>query len=291
MRAIQQMQRAAMTGRLFVVAIHIGNTEDLTARSVRILRNASRIACESLSRAKILLKHLDIPFNKSSLIVLKDVHEDAGTSQVLRALDAGHEVALVVDAGTPLISDPGFRVVRETHSRGIATTPVPGASSLTALASVSPIPLNTFKFIGFLRSRGEAKRSQLADIGDSQVPTIFFETSKRVLATLRTWIDLGFGNREVFLGRELTKTHEELLYGSVADVCRKLENRPQVLGEFVGVLAESTVEIKTLEADSLIRELLPHVKPAQIARIVANVTSLPRDEAYLRTTELRERLS
>ncbi len=280
-----------MTGRLFVVAIHIGNTEDLTARSVRVLRNASRIACESLSRAQILLKHLDIPFNKTKLIVLKDVHEDTGTRQVLHALDAGHEVALVVDAGTPLISDPGFRVVREAFSRGITTTPIPGSSSLTALASVSPIPLNTFKFTGFLRSRGAAKRSQLAEIGDSQVPTIFFETSKRVVATMRTWVDLGFGNRDVFLGRELTKTHEEFLYGSVEDVRCQLEDRPQVLGEFVGVLAASPVEVKTLEADSLIRELLPHVKIAQIARIVSNVTSMARDKAYLRATELRERLS
>lgn len=280
-----------MTGRLFVVAIHIGNTEDLTERSVRVLRGVSRIACESLSRAQILLKHLDISFHKSSLIVLKDVREDIGSHQVLQALKEGHKVALVVDAGTPLISDPGFRLVREAFSQGIGIVPIPGTSSITALASVSPIPLNRFQFVGFLRATGQAKRSQLASLGDSQVPTVFFETSKRILATLRTWVELGFGDREVFLGRELTKTHEELIYGSVKEVCVQLEDRPRVLGEIVGALAAASSVARTLEADSLIRELLPHVKTAQIARIVANLTSVEREEAYHRATELRQRLS
>lgn len=280
-----------MTGRLFVVAIHIGNSEDLTDRSVRVLRSVSRIACESLSRAQLLLKHLDIAFRKNSLIVLKDVREDIGSKQVLQALNDGHQVALVVDAGTPLISDPGFRLVREVVSQGIGIVPIPGTSSITALASVSPIPLNRFQFVGFLRATGQAKRSQLASLADSQIPTIFFETSKRILSTLRTWIELGFSDREVFLGRELTKTHEELLFGSVEEVCLQLADRPRVLGEIVGVLAATPSSTKTLEADSLITELLPHVKIAQIARIVANLTSVERDEAYHRATELRERLS
>ncbi len=246
-----------------------------------------RIACESVRRAQILLNHFDIPFDKNGLIRLDDAHEDAATDRVVTALQAGEDVALVSDAGTPLISDPGFLVVRKSFDLGIHVVPVSGPSSITTIASVSPIPLNQFQFVGFLKTSGSTRRKQLFELGASTVPTIFFETANRMLAVLEVMQELGLGNRDLCLGRELTKTYEELLYGTVDQVREELGDRGEVLGEFVGVLGGSDDSSSHRNADELIQQLLPHLQVPQIARIVANLTDLDRRTAYQRAMELR----
>lgn len=276
---------------LYVVAVHIGNIEDLSGRAARILQSVDRIACESVAHTKILLNNLGIPVDRSKLFVLNDINEHQASEYVLDLVAQGRDVAIVTDSGTPLISDPGYNAIRRAFERKVPVVPIPGPCSLTAIASVCPIPLNSFQFIGFVRPSGQEKRRHLVSIAESTVASVFFETAKRILSTLAILTELGFGERALFLGRELTKTHEELLYGSVDELYSLLGSRSSQLGEFVGVLSKNEVDGKLLDSDKLIRELLPHVKASQIAGIVSRLTPLARDVAYLRTVELQKMLA
>ncbi len=287
--ATQMSQQQKTSGTLYVVAVHIGNIEDLSVRAARILQSVDRIACESVAHTKILLNKLGIPLGRSKLFVLNDINEHQASEYVLDSVVQGSDVAIVTDSGTPLISDPGYSAIRRAFERHISVVPIPGPCSLTAIASVCPIPLNSFQFIGFIRPGGQEKRRHLVSIAESTAATVFFETAKRILSTLAILIELGFGNRALFLGRELTKTHEELLYGSIDEIYSELGSRSSQLGEFVCVLAKNDVDSKLLDSDNLIRELLPHLKASQIAGIVSRLTSLDRDTAYSRTIELQKR--
>ncbi|MYD79203.1 MAG: rRNA small subunit methyltransferase 1 [Gammaproteobacteria bacterium] len=284
-------KQARANGRLFVVAVHIGDIEDLSVRAIRILQTVDRIACESVAHTKILLDSLGISFNRSRLIVLNDVNEHKMSEHVLDLVSQGSDVAIVTDSGTPLISDPGFTLMRSAFEQSLTVVPIPGPSSLTAIASVCPIPLNTFQFIGFVKSSGQEKRKDLLSIAESRVPTIFFETAKRIQTTLSTLIEMGFEDRELFLGRELTKTYEELLFGSVLELFSKLGTRTEQLGEFVGVLAKNESDSTLLDSERLIRELLPHVKASKIAAIVSRLTPMKREEAYSRAIAIRKQLA
>ena len=284
-------QQQQTIGNLYVVAVHIGNVEDLSVRAARILRSVDRIACESLAHTKILLNKLGIPVNRSKLFVLNDINERQACEHVLDSVAQGKDIAIVTDSGTPLISDPGYSVIRRAFERSVPVIPVPGPCSLIAIASVCPIPLNTFQFIGFVRPSGQEKRKHLLEIAESNVATIFFETAKRVLDTLSTLNELGFGDRILFLGRELTKTHEELLHGSINELYSELRTRPTQLGEFVCVMSRNEVDGTLIDSDRLIKELIPHVKSSQIAGIVSRLTSMAREVAYSRTVELKERMS
>ena len=279
------------SGGLYVVATPIGNLGDISSRAGEVLRKCQIIACESIQRTRILLQHLEISRKREDLIVLNDVHEISATRQVLQQLEEGRCVALVSDAGTPLISDPGFRIVKFALSQGFLVTPIPGACSIAAIASVCPIPLNRFQFLGFIRSSGDAKTKQLSDIGNSSQPTIFFETAKRMVGTLQRLDELGFGNREVFLGRELTKTHEELLFGTVKSMLTTLTARESLLGEFVAVLDKIDSTQSVSDGDDLIHELLPLLKPSQIARVVARLTGSTREKIYKRVEQLHKQNS
>ncbi len=284
-------KQARASGRLFVVAVHIGDIEDLSVRAIRILQTVDRIACESVAHTKILLDSLAIPFNRSRLIVLNDINEHKMSEHVLDLVSQGSDVAIVTDSGTPLISDPGFTLMRSAFEQSLTVVPIPGPSSLTAIASVCPIPLNTFQFMGFVKSSGQEKRKHLLSIAESRVPTIFFETAKRIQTTLSTLIELGFEDRELFLGRELTKTYEELLFGSVLELFSKLGTRTEQLGEFVGVLAKNESDSTLLDSERLIRELLPHVKASKVAAIVSRLTPMKREEAYSRAIAIRKQLA
>lgn len=287
----QVSQQQKTSGCLYVVAVHIGNIEDLSVRAARILGSVDQIACESVAHTKILLNKLGIPASRSKLFVFNDINEHQACEYVVDLVAQGSDVAIVTDSGTPLISDPGYNAIRHAFERSVTVVPIPGPCSLTALASVCPIPLNSFQFTGFIKPSGREKRRHLLSIAESTVASIFFETAKRILSTLAILIELGFRGRPLFLGRELTKTHEELLYGSIEEIYSQLSSRPAQLGEFVGVLAKCEVDGKLLESDNLIKELLPHLKASQIAGIVSRLTTLDRDAAYSRTIDLQKRFA
>jgi 16S rRNA (cytidine1402-2'-O)-methyltransferase len=214
---------------LFLVATPIGNLEDISLRALRVLREASVIAAEDTRRTAKLLSHFDIHTPTTSFY---EQVEREKTPRLLARLAGGESVALVSDAGTPGISDPGYRLARAAIDAGFQVEAIPGASSvLTALVS-SGLPTSTFSFVGFPPPRAQARDRWLVETCARRDTLIFFEAPHRVRATLEAILRIG-GDRQVAVGRELTKVHEELLRGSVSEVLGRL-TEPR--GEFTVVL-------------------------------------------------------
>lgn len=277
-------------GCLYMVATPIGNLGDFTQRGREVLRQVSVIGCEHIQRTKTLLNSHQIDYRTTTFVVIDDVHELERTQHIIDFLIGGSDVALITDAGTPVISDPGLHLVSAAWREQISIRPVPGPSALTALASVSPIPLNQFHFIGFLHTKSAAKSRQILAVSGSTEPTIFFDAPHRLLDTLETMCAVGLKERKLFLGREITKQYEEYLFGTVEELENTLKQRNKLQGEFIGILAPSTSKSFENQSDSLIHELLPHMKPSAIAGVVAKVSPLSREAAYRRIRLLQEEL-
>ncbi len=212
---------------LYVVATPIGNLGDITVRALETLRAVDVIACENTARTRKLLSHYGIHARTVAY-----AYGEARSGRVLGLLRAGHDVALVTDAGTPGISDPGSATVRRAREHGFAVVPIPGASAVTALLSVAGTGAQGVTFYGFLSPKPGRRRSQLARLVHSGGPFILFEAPQRVLKTLAD-LQVLAAHRRVLLGRELTKLHEELLDGTPAALSACLEARDRIAGEFV----------------------------------------------------------
>ncbi len=219
-------------GTLFVVATPLGNLEDLTLRSVKCLKEVDLIACEDTRRTSKLLNHLGI---KKPLISCFEHNEVARIDELLGKIAGGSDIALVSDAGTPTISDPGFALVRAAHERGIKVSPIPGPSALVAALSVSGLPTNEFVFAGFLPRTSSARRTRLEELKRVPGTLIFYESPHRVVESLRDMITV-LGDRDGFLCREVTKIHEELKRATLGEIAKDLESRSEVLGEIVLVV-------------------------------------------------------
>jgi len=237
-----------MSGTLYVVATPIGNLEDITFRAVRVLRSAAIIAAEDTRRTGRLLAHHGIQARTMSF------HEHNAKSrvpQLLRRLQAGDEVALVTDAGTPGVSDPGLELVRACVEHGITIDPVPGASApLTALVA-SGFPLIPFTIYGFAPNRSKARNEWLAKISETAHTFSFFEAPHRIQATLNEAAQY-FGNRPIVLGRELTKLHQEFLRGTAVSLAEELAD---ARGEFTVVVGPSVNALHQQEILSSDEEL------------------------------------
>lgn len=219
-------------GTLFVVATPIGNLGDLTFRAVKCLKEVDLIACEDTRRTTKLLNHLGI---KKPLISCFEHNELARIDELLGKIANGRDVALVSDAGTPTISDPGFALLRAAHERGVKVSPIPGPSALIAALSVSGLPTNEFLFAGFLPRTQQARRARLLELRDRTATLIFYESPHRVVDSLADMIAT-LGDRAAFLCREVTKIHEELKSASLSEVAKSLSARSGVLGEIVLVV-------------------------------------------------------
>jgi 16S rRNA (cytidine1402-2'-O)-methyltransferase len=219
-----------MAGMLYIVATPIGNLEDITLRALRVLREVDIVLCEDTRQTKKLLARYDI--SKETL----SYHAQSAAAKeerIVALLKAGKDLALVSDAGTPTISDPGARMVHRARQAGIEIIAVPGPSAGTAALSISGFPASDFLFLGFLpNKKGRAKLFE--EIAASRRTVIFYESPHRILKTLRTLNDNLTINRKVVVGRELTKMYEEVLTGSAMDIVELLEDNPEkVRGEFV----------------------------------------------------------
>ncbi|MBI5559339.1 MAG: 16S rRNA (cytidine(1402)-2'-O)-methyltransferase [Deltaproteobacteria bacterium] len=222
-------------GTLYVVATPIGNLEDITLRAVRILGQVDLIAAEDTRHTRKLLSHLAI--SKPLVSYYKD-REAARTEKIVEELRSGRDVALVSDAGTPAISDPGAILVAQCHENSIPVVPVPGPSSLVAALSVSGFMQPSFTFLGFLPSKKNQRMKALTAHAQDETVTVFYESPRRICAALAECREV-LGERDVFVGREITKLHEEFLQGSLSDVLKILESRSQVKGELVVLIAPS----------------------------------------------------
>jgi 16S rRNA (cytidine1402-2'-O)-methyltransferase len=276
-----------MSGTLYVVATPIGNLEDLTPRACKTLAAVSLIAAEDTRHTGRLLMHIGC---KTRLMALHDHNEEQVLGRIIKVLKDGDSVALVSDAGTPLVSDPGFRLVREAHANSLVVSPIPGASAVTAALSSAGIPTDRFCFEGFLPSKQAARRDALERLASEKRTLVFYESVHRIEASIADMV-MAFGNdRAAFLGRELTKMHEQCVQVSLGDLQRKIADKDIVgKGEFVIVVAGSDEEAESpLEVDRLLRALAKHLSAKDAARVAADATGLKRNALYDRLLQLRD---
>lgn len=274
-------EKNALAGTLFVVATPIGNLDDITLRAVDVLKSVAIVAAEDTRRSGVLLAHIGA--RPERLLSLHDHNEGGRSEQLLGLLQQGHNVALISDAGTPLISDPGFELVRRMRSAGIRVVPIPGPSALTATLSVSPLPVERFWFEGFLPARSSARRKRLGELAQSPVAVVFFEAARRLRDTLSELIEIVGAEREMLLAKELTKIHERIESGPIAELRLRVDDGEFLEhGEFVCVLAPSSVEATAQDAEvaALMKILCDELPPAQAARIAARITNKSRGELY-----------
>jgi len=224
------MDERSSKGTLYIVSTPIGNLEDITFRAVKILSSVDVIAAEDTRKTKILLDHYNI---SKPMLSYFDHNERFRASQLIEKLLAGQSIALVSDAGTPGISDPAFRVVRESINQGITVVPIPGPSALLAALVVSGLPTNSFVFEGFLPLK-KGRKTRLEFLRSEKRTIILYESPHRIIKTLRELLEY-LGDREIVLAREVSKKFEEFLRGRTSDVLKKLaSNTPR--GEFVILL-------------------------------------------------------
>lgn len=274
-----------MAGRLFVVATPIGNLADLSARAATVLRTVPVVACEDTRRSGALLAHVGAA--PRSVLALHDHNEAAASAAVLARLREGEDVALVCDAGTPLVADPGFPLLRSAWGAGIGVVPIPGPSAVTAAVAVSPIPVDSFRFDGFLPARAAQRRKVLAGALASEVAVVFFEAPHRLRQTLADLVALGAQARPLLVCRELTKTYETVAFATVGEHLEALPSPPR--GEFTCILAPANGADGGRKGNdsAVLRALCAELPPAQAARLAARITGQPRDELYARAVSMR----
>ena len=218
-----------MAGVIYLVATPIGNLEDITLRALRTLREVDLVACEDTRRTGRLLRHFEID---KPLLGYRDHNEAARAAELIRRAQGGESIAVVCDAGTPGISDPGFRVARTAVEAGVRVAPIPGASAALAALTASGLPTDRFRFEGFLPPRKAKRRAALEALRAETATVVLYEAPHRIVDALRD-IAAVLGARTLVLARELTKLHEEYLRGTAEDLAAECAGRPAVKGEIV----------------------------------------------------------
>lgn len=273
---------------LHLVATPIGNLGDITLRALQTLAGVDVIACEDTRITRRLTERYAIAAQ------LKQYHEhnaEAARPKILEALAAGGSVALVSDAGTPLISDPGFKLVREVCAAGHAVYALPGPSSVLAALSVAALPTDRFFFEGFLPSKSAARRSRLVELARIDATLVMFESGNRVQDALADLAEI-MGTRDAAICRELTKLHEEISRAPLSELAREADTL-ETRGEFVLVIAPPAVDAEVLTSDALDQLLREQLAAHSVKDAVAHAVALsgrPRREIYARALELAKDL-
>jgi 16S rRNA (cytidine1402-2'-O)-methyltransferase len=271
---------SVQSGCLWVVATPIGHRDDLSARAIVTLREVAVIAAEDTRHSRPLLVHHNID---TPLIALHDHNERDAVDAIVRRMEAGDSVALISDAGTPLISDPGFRLVRAARAAGIRCIPVPGACAAIAALSVAGLPSDRFVFEGFLPPKAAARRSRLQELGGDARTLIFYESSHRVAESLADMRDMFGATREAVLARELTKLFETVLGEPLAELAARVAADPdQQRGECVILVAGrgEEADAKLVEGRRIFAILREELPPAKAAKMAAAITGAPRKLLY-----------
>jgi 16S rRNA (cytidine1402-2'-O)-methyltransferase len=224
-----------MSGILYVVATPIGNLEDITYRAVRVLAEVNWIACEDTRQTRKLLDHYGI---QKPVISYHDHNEAERTEELVERLQAGTVIALVSDAGTPMVSDPGYRLVKAAIEAGIEVQTIPGPSAALAALAASGLPTDAFHFDGFLPPKPGQRVKALEALADEHATLIFYEAPHRILESLEA-VERVLGNRPVVVGRELTKIHEEFLRGTASEIRAQLAARDSVKGEITLLIGKA----------------------------------------------------
>ncbi|HEX4848603.1 MAG TPA: 16S rRNA (cytidine(1402)-2'-O)-methyltransferase [Novosphingobium sp.] len=267
---------------LYIVATPIGNLGDLSRRAATVLGAVDAVACEDTRVTGKLMQHIG---HKARLIRYDD-HASEATRDHLLDLARSGPVALVSDAGTPLISDPGYKLVRAAREGGIAVTSIPGPSAAVVALTLAGLPSDRFLFAGFLPNKAKARADTLAELAAIKATLVFYETAPRLTDALAA-IGEVLPGREVAVARELTKLYEECRSGSPDDLIAHYSAHPP-RGEIVLVIAPpGEVQTSADDADAMLREALATLKPSQAAAEVARATGLDRKALYARALELK----
>ena len=273
-------------GALFVAATPIGNMGDVSTRLKATLERVSGVAAEDTRRTRRLLQSLNISV---PMVSLHAHNERSRIPELLGRLLSGEDLALMSDAGTPGISDPGMRLVREARQSGIRVTPLPGPCAAVAALSVAGFPADRFHFEGFLPSRQAARRARLEQLEAAPETLVFYEAVHRLTAALQDMQEVFGGERQAFLARELTKLHESAYGDSLAELCASAAAGAVVArGEFTLVVAGSGAREQDEKAlDAVLRPLLEELPTRQAARLAASIAGCSRRLAYRRALALR----
>lgn len=274
------------SGTLYIVATPIGNLEDMTFRAVRILKEVDLIAAEDTRHSRKLLSHFGISRLLTSYF---DHNKNLKGTYILERLNEGLSVALISDAGTPCISDPGYQLVRDAVAAGVPVVPVPGASAAIAALSASGLPTDRFAFEGFLPNRQGKRRDKLLSVNGEERVLVFYESPKRLAAALADLLEI-MGDREVVIARELTKFYEEFIRGRVSAVMERLKEQ-DVRGEIVILVSPAPLPAgtATLAAVDLLRNCFSCGMSLKDAVRRATLESgRPRSEVYAEALRLKE---
>ena len=277
-----------MSGTLYVVATPIGNLEDLSPRARQTLASVDLVAAEDTRHTGRLLSTIGA---KPRQMALHDHNEAQVVMRVIEALQSGKDVALVSDAGTPLVSDPGFCLIREAHARKLPVVPVAGPSAVTAALSAAGLPTDRFCFEGFPPAKKAARREWLQNLSTEQRTIVLYESVHRVRDCVADLADIFGDERDAFVGREMTKLHEQCVHATLGELREKLQNGgiPEK-GEFVLVVAGApATPASAIDVDRLLAELAERLPPKEVARIAASVTGLRRNDLYQRLLDLRNK--
>lgn len=275
-----------MSGTLYLVSTPIGNLEDMTHRAVRVLREVDVIACEDTRHTRKLLNHYGITAPRT--ISYHEHNERERAAELVKLIDSGSNVAVVSDAGTPGISDPGFRLARLAIENNVRVVPVPGPSALVTALVASGLPTDEFFFSGFLPARSGARRARLKELEPIPATLVFYEAPHRIVATLKDAYEI-LGDRDAVVARELTKMHEEIARGRLGELVSRFSSGERARGEMVLIIDRTNLRDAHRDADALISiaglvstleaEGLDHRSALKKA---ARELGLTRDEAYRR---------
>lgn len=272
---------AASSGTLFVVATPIGNLDDMVPRAIQTLQTVAVIAAEDTRHSARLLAHFDI---KTPAIAYHDHSDEHRTEQLIARLLAGENVALISDAGTPLVSDPGYRLVRAARERSIRVVPIPGACAMIAALSAAGLPSDRFAFEGFLPAKQVARTSQLESLAADTRTLIFYEAPHRILETLEDMTRVFGGEREVVIAREVTKTFETIKGGQLTAMVEWVAaDSNQQRGEIVllvhGAVKPEDADMSP-EQERIMKVLLAELPVKQASAIGAKITGLKKNFLY-----------
>ncbi|MEX2124555.1 MAG: 16S rRNA (cytidine(1402)-2'-O)-methyltransferase [Woeseia sp.] len=268
-------------GTLFIIATPIGNRDDLSPRARQLLSEADLVAAEDTRRTGRLLTYFGIEARQTPL---HEHNEQEVLDALIAELEAGVSVALVSDAGTPLVSDPGYRLVRRAHERGIPVSPVPGPSAAVAALSAAGLPTDRWCFEGFLSSREKARRDRLEQLRDESRTMIFYESVHRMKSALADIASVFGESRRAFIGRELSKLHEQCIAGTLGALQAMIDDeRIPLKGEFVVVVegnSEGRAKAAEIDVDRLLTELLSVLPGKKAVEIAASVTGRNKNALY-----------
>jgi 16S rRNA (cytidine1402-2'-O)-methyltransferase len=276
-----------MTGTLYIVPTPIGNLDDITFRAFEVLKSVDFVLAEDTRHSKTLLSHLDI---SKPIRAFHEHNEREKTKAIISEIYSGKSIALISDAGTPLISDPGYFLVAQAKKEGLKVVPIPGPTALITALSASGLASDSFTFLGFLPSKQTARIKLLTGLAGRTETIIFYESPKRVLATLTDMQAIFGDSREVCLAKELTKAFETIHTGSIPNLIEYLTiDQNHQKGEFV-ILISATNEIDLAEAEIQLDSLLPilcaEMGTSKAAKIAAKITGIDKKKCYKRAMDL-----